>query len=355
MVQTVLGEIEPEKMGNTLVHEHVFVDGSCWFEEPKDKIAKGLAHSKVTIDKLNDVKRWYRYSIDNWVLDDPKIAEKELRYFKEAGGGTIFDVTCNVPGRDPIGLTRIARKVGINIVAGTGFYIQAAHPLYVAKSSAEKLAEMLETELNVGIAGTKVRAGIIGEIGISSNKMKPDEKKVLRAASRAHLKNTKVPITVHTFEPFDPEIRQGLDVLDVFESEGVKLEKVYLSHMDALRNRKGPFGADVEYFVKVAERGAYVSFDGFGCWEWPAGSNCYNLIYPTDFERALAIKDLIDRGFLERIVLSHDVGMKLGLKSYGGTGYDHLLTSVMRIFERYGIGERETRYMFIENPRRLVS
>jgi phosphotriesterase-related protein len=166
---------------------------------------------------------------------------------------------------------------------------------------------------------------------------------------------TGAPITVHTFEPFHPETRQGLDVLDIVEGEGVSLAKVYLSHMDALRNRKGPFGLDVEFLSEVAERGAYISLDGFGTWEWPVGALCYNLVYPTDFERAVAVRELIDAGFGDRILVSHDVCMKTNLRTYGGVGYDHLLVSMPRVFEKYGVGPEDLKRILVDNPRTLVS
>jgi phosphotriesterase-related protein len=146
-----------------------------------------------------------------------------------------------------------------------------------------------------------------------------------------------------------------VEILDILEGEGMNLTKVYLSHMDALRNRKGSFGLDVEFLSKVAERGAYISMDSFGTWEWPIGALCYNLVYPTDFERAVCIRELIDLGFGEHILVSHDVCMKTNLRTYGGVGYDHLLVSMPRVFERYGVGARDLERILVDNPRRLVS
>ncbi len=354
MIQSVLGPIRPDHLGRTLVHDHIFIDGSCWFEKPKDELFKQIASSRVSLEQLDLTRRAYRYSLDDWKLDDEPTAIKELRRFKNAGGGTIFDTTPQMTGRDPIKVKRVAENVGINVVLGCGYYVQASHPPFVSRSTVDQLADRIESDLTQGIEDTRVRAGIIGEIGVSADKMRPNERKVLRAAARAHLR-TGAPLTVHTFEPFHPETRQGLDVLDILEGEGMPLEKVYLSHMDALRNRKGPFGLDVDFLSKVTERGAYVSLDGFGTWEWPVGALCYNLVYPTDFERAVGVRELIDAGFGDKILVSHDVCMKTNLRTYGGVGYDHLLVSMPRVFKRYGVGPKELKMILVDNPRTLVT
>jgi phosphotriesterase-related protein len=144
-------------------------------------------------------------------------------------------------------------------------------------------------------------------------------------------------------------------VLDILEEEGASLKKVYMSHLDSNRSRSEPFGLDVEYIASIAERGAYVSLDGFGTWEWPVGMDCYNIIFPTDFERAVAIKQLISMGFLDQILLSHDVCMKHNLRSYGGRGYDHLVVNVPHLLKRYGIPQEHVTKMLEDNPRKLVS
>jgi phosphotriesterase-related protein len=124
----------------------------------------------------------------------------------------------------------------------------------VARGSVDELADGMISDITRGIAGTDVRAGIIGEIGVSPLKIHPDEAKVLRAAAKAH-KETGLPIAVHSW-PFSSERNVAAQVLDLLEGCDVNLKWVALCHMDWAR--------DWTDLVKLAERGAFVQFSSFG-------------------------------------------------------------------------------------------
>jgi phosphotriesterase-related protein len=181
----------------------------------------------------------------------------------------------------------------------------------------------------------------------------------LRAATMAH-SVTKAPINVHTWGD-SPEKRTQNKVLDLLEKEGVKLDKVALSHLEQVKPKNPGQTTDWEYVASLAERGAYVSLDTFGQ-EWPWGANwsdkTKNAIYmpsPTDFERAKGVVTLLEKGHGKRILLSHDVWHKLRLKRYGGDGYDHLLTNVKKIFSFLGVSETTVRELMVDNPRRYLT
>jgi phosphotriesterase-related protein len=53
--------------------------------------------------------------------------------------------------------------------------------------------------------------------------------------------------------------------------------------------------------------------------------------------------------------LSHDIGSKHRLASYGGHGYVHLLKYVYPRFLRKGITKEQLEMMFVGNPRRLLA
>jgi phosphotriesterase-related protein len=76
---------------------------------------------------------------------------------------------------------------------------------------------------------------------------------------------------------------------------------------------------------------------------------------PNDLGRIKEILDLIERGFLERILLSHDIGMKVMLTSYGGWGYAHLLREVVPLMQVYGVTDEQIYTMMVENPKRLLT
>jgi phosphotriesterase-related protein len=238
---------------------------------------------------------------------------------------------------------------GVNIVAGCGYYLARSHPPSVAERSVEQLADELIDVIERGFGDTGIRPGIIGEIGLgepmyapghSGDEMHPDEAKVLRAAGRAH-RRTGLPVSVHIYN-YRPN-RLALMALDVLADEGVPLDRVIICHLD---NR-----IDVPYAAQVAERGAYCEFDTFGI---EAYRDSEGSEYPRDTERILALVQLVQRGLLDRLLLSHDVCTKMQLEAYGGWGYAHLSHYIEPRLRRAGLSDFDIRAMRVENPARVL-
>ena len=59
------------------------------------------------------------------MLDSVSDAVSELKLFQQAGGGTVCDVTITGIRNNPEALPQISRESGVNIVTGTGFYIDS--------------------------------------------------------------------------------------------------------------------------------------------------------------------------------------------------------------------------------------
>ena len=74
-VMTVTGPVPAEKLGYTLMHEHLFLDLSA------------------------------DYWDNNRFLNDPELTQQELERYKRAGGVSLVDQTNRGLGRDPLGLT----------------------------------------------------------------------------------------------------------------------------------------------------------------------------------------------------------------------------------------------------------
>ena len=60
-----------------------------------------------------DLTREYR---GNGLLNDPALAEHELRRYADAGGRTLVDVTSGGLGGDPVALREMAEGTGLHIV-----------------------------------------------------------------------------------------------------------------------------------------------------------------------------------------------------------------------------------------------
>ncbi len=355
----MLGDISPDELGITLTHEHILADtrNALW-SNPKDEYKRKYAFQKVKMSNLGAIQRDPTMSRDNLHFEDTNLAVRELMEFKRMGGRTVVDVTSKGitprPNILPKALPKISKKTGLNIIAGTGFYIGRAHPPWVKKMSIEDLAELMIRDITVGMDGTSVKSGIIGEVGVSVP-LAAAEEKVLKAAARAHLE-TECPISIH----LSPPGREGFKVLDILEHEGVDIARVNMGHLDC--------DSDIEYHKRIAERGCFVSYDQFGLqyedWqdevflppETPGGERKKtSLLWPRDNDRIKMVQEMIRSGYLSRLLLATDIAEKIDHKYYGGRGYDHIMRNIIPKLRAAGISDRQVDSMMIDNPKRFLA
>jgi phosphotriesterase-related protein len=306
---------------------------------PGDETAQQFARLPVTIETIGALRRdSWSLNYDNYVLDDADLAVNELSKFKAAGGSTIVDLTTSGLQPQPERLRAIARASDVNIVVGCGHYIASMQTPEIASATVEDLAANLMDEVRNGVAGSSVRPGIIGELG-TSEVIEDSELRVLRAAAIAQ-RDTGLAINVHTY----PWGRTGIEVADILLGEGVCAHKIVISHLD-----NAPI--DIEYHKQLGRSGVWLEYDGFGK-EWYVDSK--QSWFPRDYERIFAIRELIDAGFLNQIVLGCDVCLKMQLIRYGGWGYAHLAENVPSLMLAHGISESEVEAMLVDNPRTLL-
>lgn len=338
-VMTVLGAVPAERLGITLPHEHILLDLSCLWHWPQDESRAFLVDAPLELGTRGLLMCDPYHSRPNMRLDDVEVATEEVSYFAALGGGTIVDLSTRSIGPYPAQLAAIARRTGLNIVMGTGFYVQVAHPGWVAAATVEELAAHMIGELTEGFAGTAVRAGIIGEIGTRSP-IHPDEEKALRAAAHAH-HATGAAINVH-LSIFAPEGQRVLDIL--IDDEGVDPARIALSHLDER--------PDTAYHLSLAARGVYVEFDCFGseCSFDESGTH-----EPSDAQRINALLRLLDAGYEHRLLISQDICTRMQWRRYGGMGYDHILRTIMPRLRRRGVDEAVEHRLMVENPARLLA
>jgi phosphotriesterase-related protein len=209
------------------------------------------------------------------------------------------------------------------------------------KSESEIIEEIIR-EITTGVGDTGVRAGIIGEIGCSVP-FTDNERKVLRASAIAQ-QQTGAPINVH------PSINDDLVIenINVLKDAGADLSRVAISHVDG-------FEFSESTLFKILEKGCYVEYDGFG-------HTMYHQVYMdrvvnegNDIQRIYDITRLIDKGYLNQILLGQDVFFKCSLAAYGGFGYAHIIDNLIPLMRLKGITEQQVNSLFIENPRRFLS
>jgi phosphotriesterase-related protein len=345
-IHTVTGEISDSECGVTLPHEHLLFNGICLLSKPNEASKIALAYAPITMENLGELRRDALISRDNLVQLDVELAIKELTYFKRAGGNTLVDMTTKSVGRDPIALKAISIATGVNIVMGCGYYFEAAVP-FIKDLSIEDIESSIEKDLMNGVGDTGIKSGVIGEIG-TSGPMTENEKKVLQASARAHLK-THAPIWVHPnafYEDHEQTIHQ---ILDIIEQEGVQLTRVAMCHIDET-------GLNLDFHRSIMKRGAYISYDTFGSEGYY--DNIYDNIYAHeqyDAHRVEAIAKLVNEGYTKQLLISQDVGVKIQLKKYGGYGYDHILKHIVPMFKRQGVKDNDIHSLLVDNPTMILA
>ena len=313
-VMTVTGPISTDDLGMTLMHEHVTFAYPGWFADDSLAPYNREAAEVVCLKVLEEVKK--------------------------LGVKTIVDATAaDVGGRDPVLLRNLSIKSGVHIIASTGLFPESvgAAGYYKWQSSmrgrnlAEDLCELFATELNVGIRGTGIRAGLIkvatGDPGISDY-----EAAVFKAAVRV-AQETGVSIITHTEGATVGPAQQ-----DLFGELGANPARIMIGHQNN--------SEDIGYALSQLKKpGFYLGFD-----------RCNPLMSPASEDN---IVSLVTQGYGDRVMLSHDcIFMWLGrpgiLPPQFSNWYpDYLFKKILPKMKAAGVTEEQIRGIFVENPRRF--
>ena len=330
---TVSGLVPADGIGRTLPHEHVFVTMTYAFPAQDEE-----AYRPITIERLGEIRTDVMANVNNITLDDGLGQALELRRAKAAGIETLVELTTESIGRNPERLVAVSQDSGVNIISGSGFYLRPHQREWTRQAAREELAELMIRELTEGIGETGIRTGVIGEIGLH-DPAHPDELKVLEAAVIAQ-RATGAPLWVHLMQV--PIAEDALRVFDEYEPD---FERVVFAHMDFdIR--------DLTWHERALQRGITVEFDFFGSMWWPIDVFIH---CPTDPQRLAVLAQWSERGYADRLLISHDVATAVQFTSYGGFGYTYIPKVVPKLMDQLGIDTRLLDQWMIVNPRRLLA
>src|SRR5579864_321597 len=298
-INTVTGTVAPEKLGTTLMHEHLLIGWAGW----------ELDCSVPKFDRKSALKN----------------CVEQLKPLKDLGLQSMIDPCPMDIGRDVTFMAEVGSASGVNIVAATGLYKEdLGNTPYFKQRSVEEITEIYVHELTKGVGDTGIKCGII-KCATGKDQITPYEENTLRAAARAS-KRTGAPITTHTEEG-----TMGREQLAIFASEGVDLSHVVIGHSCG--------SSDLRYHTDMLDKGCYLGFDRFGL----------EFVHP-DRLRTAALIGLLGVGFEKQLVLSHDsvaciLGRGLGLppevmetiKNWKPT---HIFKNILPALKRAGIPDK---------------
>ncbi len=310
MIRTVLGDIEPERIGITYAHEHLLATPPAW---------------KAREDP-------------DLVILDEEAALEEAEAFRAAGGTAMYEATAWDYGRDAAGLRRIAERTGLHIVATAGMNKGLWFEDRAGDWSVEEFEALMVAELEEGIGDSGVRAGVV-KFGTGLHAISPAEERALRAAARAH-RRTGAPLHSHTEAG-----TMGLEQLELLREEGVEPRRLAMAHLTR--------HIDPGYHREVAASGAFICIDQIS-----------KVKYGPESERIGMLIDLWEAGHGDQLLLGGDLARQSDLTAYsGGPGLRYGLEVWVPLLEaelgERGVGAEETAALLhavlVANPRRYLT
>lgn len=317
-IPTFTGDVHPDDLGMTFIHEHIFVT------DPELDV--NMPHPE-------------------W--DEEACIERAVRLLTELhvrGIRTVVDLTVIGLGRDVRRVARVAERVPVRIIAATGCYAAEVLPPFfrlngpgLVVDGPDPLTELFVGDIERGIAGTGVRAGMI-KIATDAAGLTPDSRRVFAAAAHAHLR-TGVPITTHSHAAS----RGGIEQQDELERLGVPLDRVVIGHSGE--------SDSLDYLRTLADRGSYLGFDRFGMEH-----------VGRDADRERMLLRLLDAGYADRIVLSHDAAVfsRVTPPSWRAAHapswtMTHLTDTVLPRLRTAGVDDETLHRLMVVNPRRVLT
>ncbi|MGE0606733.1 MAG: phosphotriesterase [Pirellulales bacterium] len=340
MVRTVLGPVDPARLGMTLMHEHApLVDWSELYETPAADVEpireQMLSATAVQLKAFHD-------SLD-----------------PQDGMGAIVECTPIRVGRYPHLLADLARRIPVYLIGCTGFWCEAMAPQHpwavkwtVDPDGVKKLAKLYIREITEGMEDpsgswgerfTDIKPGIIKVA--TSTWLRPSERRCHEAAAIAS-RETGCPITTHTTDG------GGVEEAQLLLSLGVAPDKCIIGHQGNMDDRKHE-EADQAH-LQIAGLGCYVQFDRVGGDKY----SCQKV--------ARQIQRLVAAGHAEQVLVGHDHVPYLYTKytqsdkpvdGFQANEADFTIVSkqLPAALRDAGLTDQAIRTITIDNPRRVLA
>ncbi len=255
-----------ELPGMILPHEHIFVDLRTPDQLESEEVVTPSAEEVVDL------------------------MAPELVRARDAGIVALVECTPVGVGRRPDAVLAVAEAAGLPVVMPTGVYREPWVPAWVQTASQTALRDWMLDELLEGIGDTGVKAGWI-KLSAGDDGITPLERKILRAAAVAGAETGAV-IGSHTIKG-----RVVLDQLATLEKAGHTVDRFIWVHAHS--------EPDLAYHEEVANRGGWIEYDAIG-------SQIDDEVFVN------LILRMLERGFEDQLLLSHDRGWYDPAKPGGG-------------------------------------
>jgi phosphotriesterase-related protein len=359
-ITTVRGDIAPEQLGFTTMHEHTITGKALlgdMFKGMGDRIPPQML--RLTNENLAFLRSGTAaFSRECSTCGDVDYMVKELAAFKRVGGNAVVDASPIELRGDVNDIKKASSLAGVHIVVCTGIYIAPAQTEEFAGKDVNFIADRFRKEIEDGIDGTDIKPGFLKcAIGTLAQDGGIDEKELtgLRAAAKVAAE-TGMSVHVHSAIPLTGKhILQAVTV--ALDECGVQPDKLLMLHQDAFIRRPASimeYVADInvvrtiniETAEKIIERGVNISFD-----TWTS----IGTFLTDDLDRMKGLAALLKKGYADKIVLGHDVNNKAQGVSYGSTGFTGFVNTAIPQLKQLGFGDEVIKKLTVENPARILA
>ncbi len=232
-------------------------------------------------------------------------------------------------GRNIEVLCRLAEISPIHIVAPTGVYRDAYIPDTLRDADEQELADLWIHELTEGIEGTLVRAGFIklamsddGPTGLG------DPQSEGRGQGQPWRRAPSLPAIPSVGKPPGQE-------MDILEQAGLDLHRFIWVHAQT--------EPDLSVLMEAAHRGAWLELDSVGA------------PYQSQTDLLGMAVSLIEAGFVDQLLLSHDAGWynpgsPQGWPEGGYRGYTALVKDFLPELLKRNVTEEQLQMITTKNP-----
>lgn len=316
ILHTVSGDISPQALGLTLMHEHI----CCADWSMRANFGPRFCDTDRVLDR----------------------AVTFVRKAQAAGVTAMVDGTAINLGRDIHLLRAVARQTGIHLIASSGFYDQDEP--WLAEQDAAFLYDLLDYECKNGIAGTDSKPGIM-KCAVGLGGLTETRKKILSLTAKAALAND-LPLFCH----HEWSTKAGPAIVDFLLQQGMDPKRIILGHCGDAN--------DPEYLLSVARLGCYLGED-----RAPYGLR----FHASAQDRARNLAVLWEKGYADQILASNDLCVFLGFWEpmedtlartdglYEDADYTFVLRTLLPELKQYGLTEAAFRHILVENPRAFFS
>lgn len=330
-VQSVTGPLTADQLGVTLPHEHVYINMTR--TSPQDGYLNVADEAAAELELFTAAGGSTLIDMSNGELSDyaaPVGWSDDLRVMQqnpETGSRSVANV---------LATKEMAERTGVQVILGTGHYYETyLNKLWFDRNSTNTIADFLIADLLDEIPGTGVRAGIIGEIASDLSHITATEERSFRAAARAS-RETGAMVSTHA-----ASFPTGLAQLEIMVEEGVDPSRVVIGHADTVKS--------VDYSLELLRRGAFVEFDCL------MTCRIGGVVIRHQLDRRLSyLKQIVEAGYADRVLLSQDVCQRSHLRALGGPGYTFLFEEFRTHALEAGIEAETLDAIHRDNPRRAV-